>query len=138
MNEHQDEAVYLDMYDSENSDVFNDGEHQTIWCWKKGLFSSQEFESEDAALQAFENKLLVFSSLDNEDLLGALYATAEINENLNPPFNYWLVDGSSVWEPRANGQLLGELPEYRIVDGMKVLKISRQDFEWLQDASDDT
>jgi hypothetical protein len=61
---------------------------QTIWCWKKGLFASQEFESEDAALEAWREGRLEFSSLDNEDLLGALYATAEVNENLTPPFDY--------------------------------------------------
>ena len=40
MNEHDDEMLYFDFYDSD---------WETLWCWKKEIYSSQEFKSEDAA-----------------------------------------------------------------------------------------
>ncbi|MFC1560568.1 hypothetical protein ACFL3W_01340 [Pseudomonadota bacterium] len=123
MNEHDDETLYLDFYDSNE---------RTLWCWKKGIYSSQEYLSEDAALEARNNGLLVFSSLDDEDFLGALHAAAEANENLKPPFDYWLVDESSVWESSANGLFLGEIPDFEIASGLNILKMSRRDLEFLQ------
>ena len=124
MNENQDEPLFLDFYDNDE---------EILWCWKKGLYSSQEFSSEDTALEAHSNGGLVFSSLADEAALDALYATVEVNEGLKPPFDYWLIDGCSVWEPSADGQCLGELPDFPIATGMKVLKMSLLELKLLQD-----
>ena len=34
---------------------------------------------------------------------------AKINYNLSPPFDYWVVDGTWVFEPNLSGKQLGEL-----------------------------
>jgi hypothetical protein len=118
------EVFHLDFYETEEG---------TRWNWKKGPFASQEFESEQAALGALSNGRVRFSTLDDEDLLGALETSAEFNDDLLPPFDYWLVDGISVFEPSISGRLLGKRPEFRIAPGMKALKMSAWDFQVLRD-----
>jgi hypothetical protein len=73
-----------------------------------------------------------FTSLDDEDILGALEATAEVNEDLTPPFDYWLVDDIEVWEPSPSGRLIGRLPEFTITGGMKMLRMYFWDLERLR------
>jgi hypothetical protein len=67
------QPLYLDFYDADEG---------TRWSWKKGLFASQEFKSERAARSALAKGRVIFSSLDDEDILGALEATAEVNDGV--------------------------------------------------------
>ena len=50
--------LYLDFYDDENL--------ETVWCWKKTLnnkeLASQEFRSEQQAIDAMNNDQLIWSS----------------------------------------------------------------------------
>jgi hypothetical protein len=102
-----------------------------VWCWNKDLFASQVFRSEEEALDALHNGTIRFSSADDDDVLGALYATAEVNEDLTPPFDYWCVDGTLVREPSPAGAILGRLPDFSIPEGKKVLRMTGQEFEYL-------
>ena len=128
MTDNNKEVFDLDFYETE---------HGTRWNWKKGPFASQEFESERAALGALSNGRVEFSTLDDEDLLGALETSAEFNDDLLPPFDYWLVDGIYVYETSISGRLLGKIPEFRIGPGMKALKMSAWDFQVLREDDDD-
>lgn len=128
MTDNEKEVFYLDFYETEQG---------TRWNWKKGPFASEEFESERAALGALSDGRVKFSTLDDEDLLGALDTSAEFNDDLLPPFDYWLIDGITVLEPNISGRLLGKLPEFRIAPGMKALKMSTWDFQALREDGDD-
>lgn len=50
----KEDLIYLDHYDA-------DGEIR--WCWKRGLESSQEFDSEESALDTMRNGRLEFTRL---------------------------------------------------------------------------
>jgi TPR repeat protein len=126
MTHNKKEVFDLDFYETEEG---------IRWNWKKGLFASQEFESERAAIDALSSGRVKFSTLDDEDILGALQTSAEFNNNLLPPFDYWLVDELSVFEPRIFGRLLGKLPEFMIAPGMKALKMSAEDFQTMREAA---
>jgi hypothetical protein len=104
------------------------------WCWNKGVFASQIFPSEEAALDALHKRTIRFSSADDEDVLGALYATAEVNEDIRPPFDYWCVDGLVVREPFPAGAIVGSFPEFFVPEGKKVLRMTRHEFEVLEAA----
>lgn len=106
----------------------------TGWCWNTGMFASQVFRSEEEALDAWRNGAIHFTSADNEDVLGALYATAEVNEDLRPPFDYWCVDGSVVREPFPAGVIVGTLPNFFIPKAKKILRMTRHEFEALEAA----
>jgi hypothetical protein len=111
---------------------FEDENGATVWCFNKGLFASQVFDSKKSAVDALDNRTLHFTSADDDDVLGALYATAEINEDLEPPFDYWCVDGSVVREPFPSGAIVGTLPSFYIPEGKKVLKMTAHEFDVLE------
>ena len=111
---------------------FQDEYGETVWNWNKGFFSSPVFPTEENALEAWRNETLEFSSADDEDLLGALYTTAEVNDDLKPPFDYWCIDGSVVMEPNPYGAVVGKLPKIDVGKDTKMLKMTQRDLEWLQ------
>lgn len=48
---------FLDFYEVEGG--------RTMWCWKRGEYSSQEFKSEKAALEAWRKGDLKWSRLED-------------------------------------------------------------------------
>ncbi len=112
--------LYLDHYESDGV---------TVWCWKRGFYSSQEFDSEEAALEAHGNDELEFSRLDGGDALDDLLA----KKSAELPFDYWIVDGAFVTEPYVGGQQLGELPSYELPEGAATLEMTQEEFDELMD-----
>jgi hypothetical protein len=78
------ELLILDSYDV--------GVTETRYCWKYGDWSSDEYESEFLARVALRNGTLVFSKPDRYDGYEAAVVGAKVNFNLDPPFDYWVID----------------------------------------------
>lgn len=115
--------LVLDHYESEGS---------TVWTWKRGLYSSQEFVSEQEALDAREDDVLEFSRLDGGDALSDLYARKALETGNDGPYDYWLID-DFVSEPSIGGLQLGELPDFEIPQGARVLRMTQQEFDNLME-----
>jgi hypothetical protein len=104
----------------------------TVWCWKRGIYSSQEFSSEDEALDAWRNDELEFSREDGGDALSDLYAREECETGYDGPYDYWLID-AFVSEPHLGGKQLGELPGFEIPQGARVLRMTQEEFDNLME-----
>ena len=72
------------------------------------------------------------SILIHTSLIGALHTRAERNEGLTPPFDYWLIDGTSVAEPHAQGRIIGTISDVP-TDGKKLLRMSKLSYGHLTD-----
>jgi hypothetical protein len=115
-------------------DFYEVGIDSTAWCWKSGEWSSEEYASEFLARQALRARTLVFSKLDKYDVYEAALLGAKINHGISPPFDYWVVDGTWVFEPNICGQLIGGVTEVQIQNGEKVLNITQEQFDLMRDA----
>lgn len=118
--------LFLDFYEVDGN--------STAWCWKYDEWSSEEYASEFLARQALRAGTLVFSQLDEYDGYVAALLGAKINHDLSPPFDYWIVDEKSVFEPHAFGKEIGEVTKVRIKEGEKVLHITAEQFGLIRDA----
>ena len=118
--------LYLDFYDSEIS--------ETRWCWKYGLWSSEEYESEFLARKALRDRKLVFSQPDSYDGYEAALVGAVVNFGLAPPFDYWIIANTWVFEPDLCGVQLGEISTVTLPDDKKVLHITERQFAMMIDA----
>jgi hypothetical protein len=118
--------LFLDFYEVEGA--------STAWCWKYGEWSSEEYASEFLARQALRAGKLVFSQLDEYDGYEAALLGAKINHDLSPPFDYWVVDSTWVFEPNICGQPIGGVTEMQIQNGQKVLNITQEQFDLMRDA----
>ena len=118
--------LYLDFYDSEIS--------ETRWCWKYGLWSSEEYESEFLARQALRDRKLVFSQPDSYDGYEAALVGAVVNFGLAPPFDYWIIANTWVFEPDLCGTQLGEVSAVSLPVDAKVLYITEHQFKMMVDA----
>ncbi len=110
-------------------DFYDVGFDSTAWCWKYGEWSSEEYASEFLARQALRAGTLVFSQLDEYDGYEAALLGAKINHDLSPPFDYWVVDGTWVFEPNLSGKQLGELLQLNLEKDAKILPITQQQFD---------
>ena len=110
--------LWLDHYESNG---------QTVWCWKRGVYSSQEFPTEESALEAEANDELQMSRPDGRDALDDLLT----RRNVEPPFDYWIVGGAFVLEPSVGGMQLGELPHYQLPEGANTLEMTQEEFDAL-------
>lgn len=115
--------LVLDHYETERG---------AAWCWKRGIYSSQEFSSEREALDAQEDDALEFSRLDGGDALCDLYARKERETGYDGPYDYWLID-DFVSEPHLGGMQLGELPDFEIPRGANVLSMTQEEFDTLME-----
>jgi len=118
--------LYLDFYDSEIS--------ETRWCWKYGLWSSEEYESEFLARKALRDRKLVFSQPDSYDGYEAALVGAFVNFGLAPPFDYWIIANTWVFEPDLCGTQLGEVSAVSLPVDAKVLYITEHQFKMMVDA----
>jgi len=118
--------LHLDFYESENS--------ETRWCWKYGLWSSEEYDSEFLARQAQRSKALVFSQTDRYNGYEAALFGALVNFGHSPPFDYWIIANTWVFEPDLSGNQLGETSAFTLPVHAKVLHISDQQFKMMVDA----
>jgi len=71
----------------------------------------------------------VFSQLDEYDGYEAALLGAKINHDLSPPFDYWVVDGTWVFEPNLSGKQLGELLQMKFEKDAKILHVTKQQFD---------
>jgi hypothetical protein len=115
--------LVLDHYETERGPV---------WCWKRGVYSSQEFLSEREALEAEEDGALEFSRPDGGDALSDLYERRERETGYGGPYDYWLID-DFVSEPSLGGMQLGELPDFEIPRGARVLRMTQEEFDTLME-----
>ena len=53
---------------------------------------------------------------------------AEINSDLSPPFDYWVIANSLVFESDLSGKQIGEVSEAVIPKGAKILHITEEQF----------
>jgi hypothetical protein len=115
-------------------DFYDVGIDSTAWCWKCGEWSSEEYASEFLARQALRAGTLVFSKLDKYDVYEAALLGAKINHGILPPFDYWVVDGTWVFEPNICGKQIGEVAEVKIEKGEKILRLTQVQFDLMVDA----
>jgi hypothetical protein len=117
-------GLWLDHYESE---------HRKMWCWKYATdseeWASEEYTSKALALKALRARKLEFSALDNYDPYEATLVGAKVNFEQDPPFDYWLVDSRQVYEPKCGGKLLGELPQFVLLQTAKVLRVTLSQFK---------
>jgi hypothetical protein len=106
---------------------------ETRYCWMFGEWSSDEYESEFLARLALRNGKLVFSQVDRYDGYEAALVGAKINFDIDPPFDYWVIAESWVFEPSLGGQQLGEFGDFKIPDNAKVLHITQDQFDLMVD-----
>lgn len=115
--------LVLDHYES-------DGD--TVWTWKRGANSSREFASEQEALDAREEDALEFSHPDGGDALSDLYARKALETGYGGPYDYWVI-GHFVCEPTVGGIQLGELPDFKIPQDARVLRMTQEELDNLMD-----
>lgn len=72
--------------------------------------------------------------LIHKELLDALKHRAKVNDNMCEPFDYWLIDGLIVREPKINGMILGSVSEIEIT-GKSVLRMSENSLSHLMKAA---
>jgi hypothetical protein len=53
----------------------------------------------------------------------------EINYDLAPPFEYWVIDSAWVFEPNIGGKQLGELLQMKLEKDANILPITPQQFD---------
>ena len=99
------------------------------WCWKHGPWSSAEYSTEQAALDALSERALVFSQPDAYDPLEAALLGAKVNSDLEPPFDLWLIEGAFYCEPGLGGVLLGESGKFTPPAGARILAITQIQFD---------
>jgi hypothetical protein len=112
-------------------DHYDVGVSETRFCWKFGDWSSEEYESEFLARLALRNGKIVFSQVDRYDGYEAALVGAKVNFNADPPFDYWVIAESWVFEPSLGGQQLGEFGDFKIPDNTKVLHITQDQFDMM-------
>lgn len=110
-------------------DNYDVGVNETRFCWIFGEWSSEEYESEFLARSALRNGKLVFSQVDRYDGYEAALVGAKVNFSLEPPFDYWVIAESWVFEPDLGGKQLGEFGDFTIPDHAKVLHITQDQFD---------
>jgi hypothetical protein len=111
---------------------FNDvSDVGTRYRLKFGEWSSEEYESEFLARLALQNGKLVFSQMDRYDGYEAALVGAKVNFNADPPFDYWLISESWVFEPDLGGKQLGEFGQFKIPENAKVLYITQEQFDMI-------
>lgn len=115
-------------------DFYDDGASAT-WCWKVGLWSSQEFGSEFLARRALQMGELVFSQLDQYDPYEAAVIGAWANFGAVEPFEYWVIDKKWLREPMLGGKLIGSVTDCPAPAGSKVLHISQDQFDLMLDTA---
>ncbi len=74
--------------------------------------------------------------LIHKKLIDALIRRANINDNMYAPFDYWLIDGVSIREPKPNGRDMGSISEVSI-KGKSVLRMSDSSFQYLSNSEID-
>ena len=56
---------------------------------------------------------------------------AKVNFSLDPPFDYWVIAESWVFEPSPGGQQLGEFGDFKIPQNTKVLHITQEQLDMM-------
>ena len=107
---------------------------ETRFCWVFGEWSSEEYESEFLARLALRDGKLVFSQVDRYDGYEAALIGALVNFGHSPPFDYWIIANTWVFEPDLCGNQLGETSAFTLPVHAKVLHISDQQFKMMVDA----
>lgn len=115
-------------------DFYDVGVDSTAWCWSYGDWSSEEYASEFLARQALRAGTLVFSKIDKHDGYIAALLGAKVNSDLTPPFDYWVINNTWVFEPNIGGKRLGKVSDVKIQKGDKILQITRAQFNLMLDA----
>jgi hypothetical protein len=112
-------------------DFYDVGDGDTRFCWKFGEWSSEVYESEFLARLALRNRKIVFSQVDRHDGYEAALVGAKVNFNADPPFDYWVIAESRVFEPDHGGKQLGEFGQFKIPENAKVLYITQEQLDMM-------
>ncbi len=70
------------------------------------------------------------SILLHKHLIDALKKRSEINDGMSEPYDYWLIDGLTVREPKINGKVLGNI-ETIDIKNKSLLRMSDNSFQRL-------
>ena len=100
-----------------------------VWIWRRGPYVSRPFASRAQAIDASEDMDFTetLMRLDGRSLVGEIYARAKAQKKTKPPYDYWIV-GVHVCAP-FSGYQYGELGEYEIPEGAKVLEMTQEEFD---------
>jgi hypothetical protein len=112
-------------------DFYDVSDGGSRYCWKFGEWSSEEYESEFLARSALRNGKLIFSKVDRYDGYEAALVGAKVNVNVSPPFDYWVIAESRVFEPDLGGKQLGEFGQFKIPENAKVLYITQEQLDMM-------
>ena len=99
------------------------------WCWKLGLWSSQEFVSEEAAVSALSEQTLVFWQNESHDPYEAAVVATTVNFDLEPPLDLWLVADAFYCKPSDYHAQVGKFDQFTPPSEARILRLSRSQFE---------
>ena len=112
--------LLLDFYETPNG---------TCWCWKYGVWSSEEYPTEEAAEIARDEGRLVFSQPDQYDPYEGALLDARVNFDLEPPFDLWLVADAFYCKPSDYHTQVGKVGQFTPPSEARILSLSRSQFE---------
>lgn len=99
------------------------------WFWRCGPWSSAVYETEQAALESLAERKLEFSQLERYDPYEAALVGAEVNFGLEPPFDFWLIEGTVYSEPSVDSLPIGKGGRFTPPMGARILPVSQVQFD---------